>query len=100
MTTKPISPKEKKLRNLRKIHWIVYAAIAITILLVFSLSVPVALLINKSTNFLAFFNNETGMLFLSLVAVVLVKITVTGVICLVIYHIVKYRLEKEDDLFL
>ena len=100
MTTNPISPKEKKLLNLRKILWIVFAAIAITILLVFSLSVPIALLINKTTNFLALFNDETGMLLLSLVAIVLVKIAVTGVICLVIYHIVKYRLEKDDDLFL
>jgi len=100
MTTNPISPKEKKLRNLRKILWIVFSAITITILLVSSLTLPAALLINKTTNFSTLFGNEIGMILLSLLAVILVKIAVIGIICLVIYFIFKYRLEKDDDLFL
>jgi len=100
MTTNPISPKEKKLRNLRKILWIVFSAITITILLVSSLSVPAALLINKTIDFSSLFANETGMILLSMLAVILVKIAVFGIICLVIYFIFKYRLEKDDDLFL
>jgi uncharacterized membrane protein len=100
MTTHPISSKDKKLRNLRKILWIVFAAIAITIVLIFCVTIPVAYLVNIPTNFMAIFNNETGMLLLSLVALMLAKIAVTGVICVVIYHIVKYRLEKDDELFL
>jgi hypothetical protein len=100
MSTNPLSPKEKKLRNLRKILWIVFSAIAITILLVSSLSVPAALLINKTNNFLNLFGTETGVILISLLAIILVKIGVTGIICLVIYYIFKYRLEKDDDLFL
>ena len=100
MTDHPVSPKDKKLSNLRKILWIVFSAIAITILLVSSLSVPAALLINKTTNLTSLFTNETGVLLLSLLAVILVKIGVIGIICLVIYYIFKYRLEKDDDLFL
>jgi hypothetical protein len=100
MTTNPISPKEKKLRNLRKILWIVFSAITITILLVGSLSVPAALLINKSSSFSGLFAGETGMILLSLLAVALVKIGVSGIICFVIYRIFRYRLEKDDDLFL
>jgi multisubunit Na+/H+ antiporter MnhB subunit len=100
MNTNPISPKEKKLRNLRKILWIVFAAITITILLVSSLTLPAAFLINKTTSIASLFANETGMLLLSLLAVILVKIAVTGIICVVIYAIFKYRLEKDDDLFL
>ncbi len=100
MTTNPISPKEKKLHNLRKILWIVFSAITIAILLVSSLSVPAALLINKTTSFSSLFANKTGMILLSLLAVILVKIGVTGIICLLIYYIFKYRLEKDDDLFL
>ena len=57
MTSQPISPKEKKLRNLRKILWIVFCAIAITILLVSSLSVPAALLINKTSSIASLFAN-------------------------------------------
>lgn len=100
MTTNPISSKEKKLRNLRKILWIIFSAITITILLVSSLSLPAALLINKTTSLSSLFVNETGMILLSLLAVVLIKIAVSGIICLVIYFIFKYRLEKDDDLFL
>jgi hypothetical protein len=100
MNTKPLSTQEKKLLNLRKILWIVFSAIAITILLVSSLSVPAALLINKTSNLSSLFNYPTGMILISLLAVLLVKIGVTGIICLVIYYIFKYRLEKDEDLFL
>jgi hypothetical protein len=100
MTSQPISPKEKKLRNLRKILWIVFSAITITILLVSSLTLPAALLINKTSSIAGLFANETGIILLSLLALILVKIGVTGIICLVIYAIFKYRLEKDDDLFL
>jgi len=100
MTPQPISPKEKKLRNLRKILWIIFSAISITILLVGSLSVPAALLINKTGSISSLFANQTGLILLSLLAIALVKIGVSGIICLVIYYIFKYRVEKDDDLFL
>jgi hypothetical protein len=100
MPTNSLTPKQKKLKNLRTILWIVFTAIAVTILLVSSLSVPAALLINKTTSFSSLFVNQTGMLLLSLLAVILVKIVVIGIICLVIYFIFKYLLEKDDDLFL
>jgi hypothetical protein len=100
MNANPISPKEKKLRNLRNILWIVFSAVAVTILLFSVMTVPVALLLNKTTNILSLFANEAGMVLLSLVTVVFVKIAVMGIICLVIYYIFKYRLEKDDDLFL
>ena len=100
MPTNPLTPKQKKLKNLRTILWIVFTAIAVTILLVSSLSVPAALLINKTTSLSSLFVNQTGMLLLSLLAVILVKIVVIGIICLVIYFIFKYRLEKDDDLFI
>jgi hypothetical protein len=100
MNSQPISSKEKKLRNLRKILWIVFCAIAITILLVSSLTLPAALLINKTSNIASLFTGQTGMILLSLLALILVKIGVSGIICLVIYYIFKYRLEKDDELFL
>ena len=100
MTSQPISSKEKKLRNLRKILWIIFTAIAVTILLVSSLTLPAALLINKTSNIASLFANQTGLILLSVLALILVKIVVSGIICLVIYAIFKYRLEKDDDLFL
>ena len=100
MPTNILTPKQKKLKNLRTILWIVFSAIAATILLVGGLSVPAALLINKTSNLSSLVSGGTGMLFLSLAALAFVKIAVTGIICLVIYYIFKYRLEKDDDLFI
>ena len=100
MPTTTLTPKLKKLKNLRTILWIVFTAITVTILLIGSLSVPAALLINKTSSFSSLTNGETGMLLLSLAAVLLVKVAVSGIFCAVIYAIFKYRLEKEDDLFL
>jgi hypothetical protein len=100
MPANNLTPKQKKLKNLRTILWIVFSAIAVTILLVGSLSVPAALLINKTSNISSLVSGETGMLLLSLAAIAFVKIAVSGIICLVIYYIFKYRLEKDDDLFL
>jgi hypothetical protein len=100
MTTNPISPKTKKLRNLRKILWIVFSAITIAILLVSSLTLPAALLINKTSSLSSLFAGQTGTILLSLLALILVKIGVSGIILALIYYIFKYRLEKDDDLFL
>jgi hypothetical protein len=100
MPTNSLTPKQIKLKNLRTILWIVFTAIAVTILLVGSLSVPAALLINKTSNFSSLLAGETGMILLSLLAVAIVKIGVSAIICFLIYRIFKYRLEKDDDLFL
>lgn len=100
MTDHPLSPKEKKLRNLRNVLWIVFSAVAITILLVGGLSVPLAVLVDGFTHFSTSFAGETGIILVSVLALIIVKIAVTGIICLVIYSIFKYRLEKDDDLFL
>ena len=100
MTTNPISLKEKKLRNLRKTLWIIFSAFTITVLLLSSLSLPAALLINKTASLATLFVGETGLILLSVLAVILIKIAGIGIICLLIYFIFKYRLEKDDDLFL
>jgi len=64
------------------------------------LSVPAALWVNHTSDISALFTHETRLLLLTLAAVVFVKIALSGIICLVIYAIFKYRLEKDDDLFL
>jgi hypothetical protein len=99
MSANMLTPKQRKLKNLRTVLWIVFSAIAVTILLVSILTVPAALLINKTTDLFSLFTGETGVIMFSLIALILVKIAVSGIICLVIYAIFKYRLEKNDDLF-
>jgi hypothetical protein len=100
MPANSLTPKQKKLKNLRTVLWIVFSAIAATILLFGILTVPAALWINRNTNIFSLFTGETGLVMLSVAALILVKIAVSGILCLVIYAIFKYRLEKDDDLFL
>ncbi|MGB8212463.1 MAG: hypothetical protein WCE68_02785 [Anaerolineales bacterium] len=100
MTNLPLSPKQKRLRSLRNILWIVFSAITIVILLVSGLSVPAALLITHTRNIASLVGTQAGLVLISLLALILVKIGITGIICIVIYYIFKYRLEKDDDLFL
>ena len=100
MTPQPITPKEKKLRNLRKILWIIFSAITITILLVSGLFGTGAFLFLNLRASASLFGTETGKALILLLALILVKIGVSGIICLVIYYLFKYRLEKDDDLFL
>ena len=100
MPANTLTPRQRKLKNLRTILWIVFTAIAFTILLVSTLTVPAALLINKTTDISSLVTGETGVVLLSLAVLIFVKIAVSGIICLVIYYIFKYRLEKNDDLFL
>src|SRR5664280_2317344 len=97
MTSQPISPKEKKLRNLRKILWIVFSAITITILLVSGLFGAGALLFTNISNISSLVGTVTGKALILALALILVKIAVSGIICLVIYYIFKYRLEQDDD---
>ncbi|MGD0611266.1 MAG: hypothetical protein ABSB41_07085 [Anaerolineales bacterium] len=99
MNTNPISPKEKKLRNLRTILWVVFGGVTLTVVLVGILSIPLATLI-KTPGLSIPAGLNTGMLLLTWFILMLIKVAVSGTICLVIYHIFKYRLDKDEDLFL
>ena len=99
MEPKPISPKERKLRNLRTLLWVVFGGVTVTVILVGSLSIPLAGLIRAPGSPLpAGLNN--GNLLLAWLILMLIKIAVTGTICLIIYYIFRYRLDKDEDLFL
>jgi hypothetical protein len=99
MDTKPISPKERKLHNLRTILWIVFGGVTVTVILVGLLSIPVATLIRTPGSPIPASLNARSLLLVWLI-LMLVKIAVTGTICMAAYYIFKYRLDKDEDLFL
>jgi hypothetical protein len=99
MKTPAMTPKDRKLKNLRTILLIVFSAIAITILIVGILSIPIVSIINRTTDLIAITGVNPTMFFLSVAVTVVGKSAVTGLICLVIYYIFKYRLDKDEDLF-
>ncbi len=90
MPEKTISPQEKKLGTLRRIMWISYVGIAF-------LSIIFLMGILSMRDLGSFGSRFSG-------AVLLVGpfllIAGLGAVCVVIYYIFKYRLEKDDELFL
>jgi len=98
-TTDNLDLRTKKLGSLRKILWICFAGIAIPLSL---LLVPLwALIANLGQLGISGPPGVPDGLFLSMsVGFLLTVIGLVGVICAAIYHIFKYRLEKDDELFL
>lgn len=90
MTEKSISPQEKKLTTLRRILWISFVGIAIPSI-IFLFGIYSIRDLGEDTN------RFSG---IALLIGPYLFIAGLGVVCVVIYNIFKYRLEKEDDLFL
>ena len=90
MTEKSITTKDKKLKTASRILWIVFLGIAIP-----SIAFIWALYPMRLSGDFSRMSSEAMLLigpFLLIAGL--------GVVCMVIYYIFKYRLEKEDDLFL
>ena len=92
MTTTNESPNEKKLSSIRKILWLCFAAFAIPTCLCTSLLLLQFPVRNPDSPFQAEF--------IIMAAGPILLIGVIGIVCLVIYNIMKIRLEKNEDLFL
>ena len=90
MTTNSVSLVEKKMKTLRKILWFCFAGV-----LIISILIGTALLLATSMN-----TNPPVNLLLFIAIVFLVLIVIAGIACLAVYYIMKYRLEKDDELFL
>ena len=90
MTTKLVTPQEKKLSTLRKILWISFIGIAVPAIFLLFGVIPMVWSSGIDNSF------STTALIIS----PFLLIGGLGVVCVVIYNIVKYRLEKDDDLFL
>ena len=86
----PITPQEKKLQTLRRILWISFIGIAIP-------SIIFLLLIYSMREFGNFGDRFSGSV---LMIGPFLLIAGLGVVCVLIYNIFKYRLEKDEELFL
>lgn len=86
----PITPQEMKLQTLRRILWISFVGIAIP-------SIIFLLPIYSMREFGNFGDRFSGAV---LMIGPFLLIAGLGVVCVVIYNIFKYRLEKDDELFL
>ena len=96
MSTNAITPQEKKLKDLRRILTVCFIGITLSIILLASL--PAFLIDNSASQIIE--GTWLDTLLTVLVVGLLILIGVIGVVCMVIYYIFKYRLEKNDELFL
>ena len=96
MSTKAITPQEKKLKDLRKILTVCFIGISVSIFLLASL--PMFLVDVRAAQSVE--GTPVDVLMAVFVVGLLALIGVIGVVCLVIYYIFKYRLEKDNELFL
>ena len=92
MTTKNDNPNEKKLASVRKILWLCFVGCSIPAVLCSAIPLLLLPVSNQNSPFAA------GSIILAAGPFLLVG--VIGIVCLIIYKIVKVRLEKNDDLFL
>jgi hypothetical protein len=99
MKTPTMTPKERKLKNIRTILWIVFSASAIVLLIAGVLSIPIVSILNRTTDLVAATGVDPATFLLTLTVTVVGKAAAIGLICLLIYYIFKYRLDKDEDLF-
>ena len=99
MKSNEITLESKKLSTLRRLLWIVFGAVSIPLAL---LSVPLLFLMGNldAVGIVPPQGFSSDMLFFLTGGFLFVLIGITGAICLLIYNIFKYRLEKDEDLFL
>jgi hypothetical protein len=99
MDKKDLSTQGKKLGMIRRILWIIFGGISVPLVL---LLLP-AIYVVGSTD-VRYVVGPDGRAPLDmlpfLIAAPFLMIAILGVICVVIYQIFKYRLEKDEDLFL
>ena len=95
MTTEVIAPQERKLKSLRRILWLSFAGVSILFMILIGAAYITLMVFQGS--------NAGGLLAftfpLLLVLALLGSVVFTGVACLVIYYVIKRRLEREDELF-
>ena len=100
MATKPVSLQEKKLNTLRNILWVCFAGIAIIVILLGVGALGAFSILANTIETSAEEAAVVTMTYPALIITVLVLVGGVGAVCLVIYQIFKYRLEKDEELFL
>jgi len=99
MTNKPISIQDRKLKTLLKILSLCFGGISAVFILAGGILMVVYGNVKHSLTFDSLSRMESNMILLILFASILGLVGAVGVICGVIYYILKFRLEKDEELF-
>ncbi len=95
MTTEAIAPQERKLKSLRRILWLSFAGVSVLFMILIA-GTYMALMVFQNQNA----SELLGFTFPLLLGLALLgSVAFSGIACLVIYYVIKRRLEREDELF-
>lgn len=98
MSTEITVTQERKLKILRRVLWFCFAGISIPLIVIGA--IVYFILINIINTGQSVLNQDfVTLVYLPWIGMVVIAFVV-GVICLVIYNVIKYRLERDDELFL
>lgn len=95
MTTEAIATQERKLKSLRRILWLIFAGVSILFMALVG-GAYMALMVFQGSNAGGLLNLTFPIL---LILALLGSVVFTGVVCLVIYYVIKRRFEREEELF-
>ncbi|MFC1529333.1 hypothetical protein ACFL6R_01320 [Gemmatimonadota bacterium] len=97
MTTEPVVPLAKKLQNLRRVLWLSFAGVSVSAAVLMFLAN--FFLVARSPDIVSTGRDAVMPMLLLGLGVVFV-IGAIGTVCLVVYYVVKRRLERDDEIFL
>jgi hypothetical protein len=99
MSKNEVTLQDRKLSTVRRLLWIVFGAISVPLALLW---IPFYVLVEnlEALGISPPPGFSSPMLLYLTVGFQFVLIVLTGAICLLIYNIYKYRLEKDEDFFL
>ena len=97
MTTEVTVPLEKKLKNLRGVLWMCFAGISVSVTLM--MVIANAFLVRSNPDITSMGRDAVIPMILLGVGILFTVATI-GTVCLVIYYVVKRRLERDNDIFL
>jgi len=97
MTTEPTVPLEKKLKNLRGVLWLCFAGVSVSVALMMALAN--FFLVSRSSDIVST-GRDAVMPILLLGMGVLFVVATIGTVCLVVYYVIKRRLDRDNEIFL
>jgi hypothetical protein len=98
MTSETTIPIEQKLQNLRRILWLSFAGVSVPVVMLIFLAN--FFLVERNPDIISSSGRDAVMPMILLGFGILFAIAAIGTVCLVIYYVLKHRLERDDGIFL
>jgi hypothetical protein len=98
MTPEETLPLKQKLQNLRQVLWLCFAGASVSVALM--MVIANAFLVSRDPDIVSSTGRDALIPMLLLGAGFLLVVVAIGAGCLVVYYVIKRRLERDDGIFL